>query len=291
MWRKNTANSKINAYVSEFQIGEDFCDTEIESAIQNLDFERAKVINDAKTATVFEDAKLQEEHYKKEEEALKQRNMDEMKAMIAKNQKEFERQVKLENEKHEQEFYETEKRQKIEIKHLIRDWREARAEELIKINKQIDDLILEAQDLARNKAFDDAIAKRDYAFALRKQRSYPQMKPIDEIYQAQMDKINARHKKEFKDLEEYHKLRIQELEEELNAKNLYAESQMAVDQACVPELIMSTIINNSTNFDATVAVMSSVSPTKAQPKTKRQLSKSKTTPSISIITPTTFKLD
>ena len=91
MWRKNPANSKIKTYECQFQIGEDFCNTEIESAIQNLDFERAKVINDAKSATVFEDAKLQEEHYKKEEEALKQRNMEEMKAMIAKNQEEFEK--------------------------------------------------------------------------------------------------------------------------------------------------------------------------------------------------------
>ena len=267
MWRADDNVSQIAAY-DDKKVDKTFIDSEFEDAILNLDFERAKVLNDARQVTVDEDVQRQEDHYKKEEQLYLQKIREELEVEYEKNQQEYEELVEEAKLEFEQEFQETEQRQQIEIQRLIDDWKIAREHERYKITAMIKDMIEEAQNLARTKAFDEAIMARDKAFALKEQKSYPEIVEIDRTYQEQMSAIMERHKREFADLKAYYDLKIEEFREQLETKNAYAEEQMKLDEACLPHLLMKVVINKSRNPDATVAVVQAVSPRKKQSEEK-----------------------
>ena len=267
MWRVGANTGDINAYPEDERVDPNFIDTEFEEAVLNLDFERAKVLNDARQATVDEDIQRQEEHYAREQKIFMRKVEQEKNEELQRNLDIYRDLVAEERELMEQEFIETEKRQQIEIDRLIDEWKIAREEEFVKIYEMIDEMIIEAQNLARTKAFDAAISARDKAFKMREQKTFPEVVKVDKIYQEQIAAMMERHKREFIDLKDYHELKIQEYKDQLDAKNQYAEDQMALDEACLPHLLMKVVIDKSSNPDAVAAVVKSVSPRKGETPT------------------------
>ena len=277
MWRVGGNTSDINAYPVNEKVDPNFIDAEFEEAIQNLDFERAKVLHDARQATVDEDIQRQEEHYALEQKRFIRKVEQEKNEELQKNLDLYRDLVAQERELMEEEFIETEKRQQIEIDRLIEEWKVAREEEFVKIYEMIDEMIIEAQNLARTKAFEAAIIARDKAFKMREQKTFPEVVRVDSIYKAQIDAMLERHKREFIDLKDYHELKIQEYKDQLDAKNQYAEDQMALDEACLPHLLMKVVIDKSNNPDAVTAVVKSVSPRKGENGSPSSRSRSRNT--------------
>ncbi|EAX87577.1 hypothetical protein TVAG_451800 [Trichomonas vaginalis G3] len=260
-------NSSINDSSSKgelFEMIDNFgFDIEEENAIQSFDFEKAKILYESRKIIQEQDIQRRETFYRREQTKYIQQNRAEMKRQIQENEMDFENQCELERLALQEKFQRAEEKQKHELEEVTKEWKEARNKELQKIQANIDEMFVTAQNLARAHQYDTAIAKRNEAIKLKNMKNYKEYKPIDEHFRKQINFMIIRHKQEFDDMRNDYDLRIKDLKRALKLKNNAAIEQYRVNGACSSRVIMERVIDDHQNPETKRALITNLSPRKS----------------------------
>lgn len=246
-------------------------DLEEENAIQAFDFEKAKILYQSRKIIQEEDIARRETFYRREQTKYIQQARAEMKRQLQENQLDFENQCEIERMNLQEHFECAEKKQKAELDEVSQQWKQARQKEFQKIQSNIDEMFITAQNLARAHQYDAAIAKRNEAIRLKNQTNFKEYKPIDAHFRRQLSQMMARHKREYEEMRNDYELRIKDLKRALKLKNNAAIEQHKVDGACSSRVIMERVIDDHQNNETKKVLLSNLSPRKSHElnKTKR----------------------
>jgi len=234
----------------------------VEDAIENFDYEKAAAIYQATLDIQNTDVTFQAEHYCKERDSINDEIKKKLLEEKAKNQQIYEEERKNAQKNLDIEISRLSSRQLSEMKELEAKWREARESERAEIMKKVDALLHSSQILAKSHKFDEAIALRDKAYAIRDAPRHEEIETVDAEYRERFELLLENHQHALTELIIQYNSLLTVISQKLETNNQTAEAAFAVEGASVPLHIMDYIVKHSDNREATIAVVKSVSPRK-----------------------------
>lgn len=252
----------ISAYDKEPNFDEvDACEAD---AIANYDYEKAQYLYETRLAMNVTDVNDQQNHYQEQLENYTNHYNEILNQTKEHNQQQYEKDCEEAKQRLQQRLEELVAQQQAEMDALQEKWKEARENEKEHVEKNVQTLLSSSQLLAKSHRYTEAIAMRDKAMTIKKHVRQPEIDQCDSDFRNQFDQMYERHEKAIKELIAQHEALIQLFNEKLEANNKTAEANYRIEDAYASVEIMDTVLEQSKNPSATIAVVQHFSPRKSQ---------------------------
>ena len=230
------------------------------AAIDEYDYEQARILYEARLARDQEDFDDVHNHYLEEVERSKALQDAQCEQELEQTRRRYQELADEVNTNFQKDFNEIVERQQQEIKVLQEKWTAAKEEVQKRVNKEINEMLKSSKELAKTHKYEEAIGLRDKAFSMKQDTNLPQFQEVNQFYQNFSDAMLARHKIELEERRQQYDADIQTLQSKCDQLNIQIQVRNDVSKMNLSHELIADVLNSDKDTNTQTSVVRMLSP-------------------------------
>ena len=229
-------------------------------AIDEYDYEQARILYEARKARDQEDFADVHSHYLEEIERSKALQDSQCEQELEQTRRRYEEMADEVNTNFTKDFNAIVERQQKEIDALKEKWAKAREDVQKRVNKEINEMLKSSKELAKTHKYDEAIGLRDKAFEMKQSTDLPQFQEVNEFYNSFFNAMLERHKTELNERKSQYDADIQTLQSKCEQMNIQIRFKNDVSKMNLSHEFITDVLNTEKDQNTQTSVVHMISP-------------------------------